>query len=69
MHIRLLGRWLHALFGWESVEGPTLLDVFAAAMRALHFAFLVVDEGKNLVKEFLAILAEELSGPWEILAW
>jgi hypothetical protein len=29
-------------------------------MRALHFAFLLVDEGKNLVKEFLAILAEEL---------
>jgi len=29
-------------------------------MRTLNCAFLVVSEGKNLVKKFLAIVAEEL---------
>jgi hypothetical protein len=49
-----------ALFGCDSGErGPALLDVLAATMRTLNFASLVFDEGKNLVEEFLAIVAQK----------
>ena len=40
-------------------SGPALLNVLAAAVRANNFAFLVVDQGEDLVKEFLAVAAEE----------
>jgi len=36
-----------------------LLDVIATAVRALHLAFFVIQEGQNLVEEFGAVTAEE----------
>src|ERR1700758_4971699 len=47
------------LGGHDGEGGPALFNVFAAAMRALNFALLVVNEGKNLVEEFVAVLAEK----------
>jgi hypothetical protein len=50
-----------AFLGRDSGEGgPALLDVLAAAVRAYDVALFVVGEGENLVKEFLAVLTEEL---------
>src|SRR5260370_25975399 len=40
-------------------RGPALLDVLAAAVRALQLAFFVIHERQNLVEEFIAIRAEE----------
>jgi hypothetical protein len=49
-----------ALLRCDSGESrPTLLNVFAAAVRTLNFASLEFDEGKNLVEEFLAIVAQK----------
>src|SRR5262249_1733398 len=48
------------LRGHTGERGSALLDIFAAAMRAAHLSFLVVDERKTLLEEFLALLAEEL---------
>jgi len=36
-----------------------LLDLLAAAERADNFTLFVVDEGQNLIEEFLAVMAEE----------
>src|SRR5262245_12328643 len=38
---------------------PALFDTLAAAMWALNFAFLVVDERQNLGEQLLAVQAEE----------
>jgi len=52
--------WSGALLRGDGGErGPALLDVLAAAVRALHLAFFVFHEGQNLVEEFLAVTAEE----------
>src|SRR5713101_1341134 len=40
-------------------RGPALLDVLAAAVRALHLAFFVIHERQNLVEELIAGTAEE----------
>src|SRR6266849_479807 len=40
-------------------RGPALLDVLAAAVRALHLVFFVIHERQNLVEEFIAVRAEE----------
>src|SRR5439155_2595346 len=55
-----LEMWSGALLrGDGGKRGPALLDVLAAAVRALHLAFFVFRERQNLVKEFLAVTAEE----------
>ena len=48
------------LRGDDGERGPALLDILAAAMRASHVAFLIVDESQDLRKGFLAGVAEEL---------
>jgi hypothetical protein len=52
--------WSGALLGGDGGKrGPALLDVVAAAVRALHLTLFVFHEGQNLVEEFLAVTAEE----------
>src|SRR6266699_2657020 len=49
-----------ALVRRDSGEGgPALLNVLAAAVRTQDFALFVSGEWKNLVEEFLAIVAQE----------
>jgi hypothetical protein len=49
-----------ALSRRDGGEGrPALLDLLASAVRADNVAFLVIDEGEDLVEEHLAVDAEE----------
>jgi len=51
---------LSALPGRDRGEqGRAPLHIFAAAVRAQNFTFLIATERENLIEEFLAILTEE----------